>query len=140
NLLVTQAGGLERVKVADFGLARAYQDSALSGLTMTGTMGGAPQYGPPEQITAFRSAQPTADPNATAATLYPPPTPRHAYEASTPAELLRKKLIEEPVPLASRRADLPAGLAAAVDRAMARLPQNRYADVREMAQALGAFG
>jgi len=127
NLLVTTAGGRERVKVVDFGLARAFQDSVLSGLTMTGSMAGTPHYVPPEQITDFRGVRPSADQYAAAATLY------HLLT-------FRKVLTEEPVPLLARRAEAPLGLTAVIQRAMARRPEDRYADVRALAQAQAAFG
>src|SRR5581483_3593591 len=58
NLLVTRAAGADVVKVADFGLARAYQASPMSGLTVAGTVGGTPQFMPPEQVLDFRSVRP----------------------------------------------------------------------------------
>jgi serine/threonine-protein kinase len=140
NLLVAQLGGREVVKVADFGLARAYQASSLSGLTMTGTTAGTPAYMPPEQITDFRTAKPAADQYATAATLYHLLTGRQAFEAATTAELFKKVLTEEPPAVTARRPELPAALAAVLRRAMQRQPEARYPDVRALAQALAAFG
>jgi eukaryotic-like serine/threonine-protein kinase len=54
--------------------------------------------------------------------------------------MFRKVLVEEPMPLSARRADVPAGLAAVIHRALARREEERYADVREMARALAGFG
>src|SRR5207249_1119084 len=70
NLMVTQVNGRETIKLADFGLARVYQASELSGLTMMGDMGGTLAFMAPEQITNFRDAKPAADLYAVAATLY----------------------------------------------------------------------
>ena len=86
------------------------------------------------------TAKPAADQYAAAATLYHLLTGKLLYEAQTAAEMFRKVLVEEPVPLTVRRADVPAGLAAVVHWALARRAEERYADVREMAQALAAFG
>ncbi len=47
-----------------------------------------------------------------------------------------KILLEDPVPIRDRRPDLPEGLAAIIHRALARDPQARYANVREMRRAL----
>src|SRR5262249_22179612 len=56
NLLLMQENGREVVKLVDFGLARVYQESSMSGLTMTGDLGGTLAFMAPEQITSFRSA------------------------------------------------------------------------------------
>jgi serine/threonine-protein kinase len=139
NVLVTREGSVERVKLADFGLARAYQESALSGVTMTGTAAGTPHYMPPEQMTDFRSAKPAADQYAAAATLYHLLTGRPVYEAKTAGDLFRKVLTEEPVPIASRQVALPPGLAGVIHKALARRAEQRFPDVRALAQALAVF-
>src|SRR5436189_104546 len=61
NLLVEEAGGREVPKLADFGLARVYQTSQLSGLTMMGDVGGTVAFMAPEQITHYREAKPPVD-------------------------------------------------------------------------------
>lgn len=139
NLLVTGAAGAEAVQVADFGLARAYQESALSGLTLSGTVAGTPHFMPPEQVTDFHQARPAADQYSAAATLYHLLTGRFVHEGTDPAELFRKVLLEKPAPLRSWRSELPEGLATAVHRALAHRPEDRYPDVRAFAQALGPF-
>ena len=61
------------VKVADFGLARVYEASPLSGLTLSGSAGGTPPFMPPEQVRDLRSVQPPADQYAAAGTTCTPP-------------------------------------------------------------------
>jgi len=61
NLLLNQGESGEVLKVADFGLARAYRESAMSGLTLSNTSGGTPHFMPPEQVEDFRAAKPAAD-------------------------------------------------------------------------------
>jgi serine/threonine protein kinase len=108
NLLVTEENGREVVKLADFGLARAYQASPLSGITMVGVFGGTPAFMPPEQVLNFRDAQPAADQYSAAATLYYLLTACYVpYPAPTPAEMFRRILQDEPVPIRTRRADVP---------------------------------
>lgn len=68
--LVTQDGGREVVKLSDFGLARVYQASKMSGLTMKGDLGGTLPYMAPEQITDLREAKPAVDQYSAGATLY----------------------------------------------------------------------
>ena len=141
NVLVTQAEGRESAKLADFGLARVYQASRLSGLTMVSDVGGTPAFIPPEQITNFREAKPPADQYGAAATLYNLLT--GAFVFDLPAHALHQLamiLQDDPVPIQSRRPDLPRGLAQAIHRALAREPAERYPDVKAMRQALRPYG
>jgi serine/threonine-protein kinase len=140
NLLVADEGGREVVKLADFGLARVYQASNLSGLTMTKEIGGTVAFMPPEQIVNFREAKPPADQYGTAATLYNLLTGKYVYDLPRSAmEALAIMLQEEPVPIESRRGDLPAGLVEAIHRALARDPAERFPDAEAMQQALLRF-
>jgi len=140
NLLVAAAGERDFVKVTDFGLARAYQNSALSGLTLAGERAGTPAYMAPEQILHFRDVRPAADQYAAAATLIflltgqPPFGP-----AASEREYYSLLLQAEPVPLQRRRPEFPAGLSDAVQRALARRPEDRYPDVAAFAAALTPF-
>src|SRR5262249_58851116 len=63
NLLVSPQRGREVVKLADFGLARVYQSSQLTGLTMSGDIGGPVAFMAPEQITNRRASPPAAAPD-----------------------------------------------------------------------------
>jgi serine/threonine-protein kinase len=140
NVLVAEEAGRETVKVVDFGLARVYQASQLSGLTLTGDIGGTMAFMPPEQITEYREARPPADQYAAAATLYNLLT--GAYVHNLPAEFHNQILVvlqDDPVPIRDRRADLPAGLAAAIHRALAREPAERFPDVAAFREALRPF-
>ena len=70
NILVERRGTEEHVFLADFGLARVYQNSPLSGLTLQGDIAGTYAYMAPEQITSYRDAKPSVD--LYAATAAPP--------------------------------------------------------------------
>jgi serine/threonine-protein kinase len=136
-LLSVKAGTEEVVKLADFGLARAYQASKLSGLTMAGTAGGTVPFMPPEQALDFRSARPPADQYSAAATLYYLLTGRYVHgTCRTVAELFPRLLKDTPERLDKVRVDLPAGLSVAVMRALERQPERRFADVFAFRQAL----
>jgi serine/threonine-protein kinase len=140
NVLVAEANGLDVVKLADFGLARAYQASQLSGLTLTGDVGGTPAFMAPEQITAYREAKPPADQYAAAATLYNLLTAEYPYDLPPRGPLRYAKILNDPpVPVLRRRPDLPAELGAVVDRAMQRDPARRFAGVAEFRKALEPF-
>jgi serine/threonine-protein kinase len=137
NMLVTNEDGREVAKLMDFGLARTYQASRLSGLTLQGHVGGTPAFLPPEQITHFRDVKPAADQFAAAATLYNLLTKRYIYDLpSTLQQQILMMLQEPPVPIQKRRPDVPAGVAEAIHRALARAPEERFADVKAMRLAL----
>jgi serine/threonine-protein kinase len=140
NLLVANENGREVLKLADFGLARVYQASQLSGLTMAGQIGGTVAFMPPEQITEYREARPAADQYAAAAALYNLLT--DAFIFNFPNELNKQLLMiltEKPVPIQDRRSDLPRGLPEIIHRALARDPAQRWPDVRALRQALLPF-
>ena len=140
NLMLEVRRGRQTVKLTDFGLARAYHASQLSGLTLAGEVGGTPAFLPPEQILNFREAEPAADQYAVGATLYTLLTDRYAYDMAGPAAtVLARILDEDPIPLLDRRPDLPRPLARIVHRAMAHAPADRFRDVGEFAAALEPF-
>ncbi|MFM7592547.1 MAG: serine/threonine protein kinase, partial [Isosphaeraceae bacterium] len=128
------------VKVADFGLARIYQNSPMSGLSFTGEIAGTSGYISPEQVTNFRAADPLADQYAMGATLYHLITGVKIYDF--PANLARQLLMilqDEPVAIKSRMASVPDELAAIIHKALARNPADRFADAREMRLAIEPF-
>src|SRR5262249_19730164 len=123
--------------LADFGLARAYQESAMRGLTLAGTPGGTPGFMAPEQVLDFRGAGPAADQYAVAATLYYLLTGEPIYEpATTTLDLFMRIIHTEPIPLRPAAPALPGRLGEVLRRALARDPRRRYPDVTAMRQAL----
>jgi len=130
NLLVTQAEGGEICKLADFGLARAYQASTLSGITMLGETGGTVPYMPPEQITHYRDASPASDQYSAAASLYRLLTGQHLFDFGKlrPHERLTKILFDEPTPIQRHRREVPEGLVRAIHRALSKDPAARFPD------------
>jgi serine/threonine-protein kinase len=141
NLLLEGVGRRKVVKVADFGLARVYEASQLSGLTLANQVGGTVGYLPPEQITGYRDVRPPADQYAAAATLYHLLTGKYVYDLSgSMTDQLDRILEEDPVPIRRRRGDLPEALAEVIHRALAREPAQRYPDVAGFREALAPFG
>ena len=139
NILIdeTEKG---RVKVADFGLARVYHASHLSGLTMGGEIGGTPGYLPPEQITNFRDVSPAADQFSTAAMLYHLITGRYIFDFKEAGMRAILQVLEDsPVPILTRRPDLPPGLAEVIHKALMREPSDRFPDVLTFCRALAPF-
>jgi len=140
NLLITEGDGGERLMVADFGLAKVYQASNLSGLTMTGDVGGTVPFMAPEQITEYRSARPPVDQYSAAASLYNLLTGAYVYDFPPAFQnQLLTILHEDPVPIRKRRPDLPEALAAVIHRGLAREPAERFSGAAAMREALRKF-
>ena len=139
-LLYRRADGKGGVKLADFGLARVYQASQLSGLTLAGEAGGTPAFMAPEQITDFRGVGPAADVYSTAATLYFFLTGDYLFDlpANTRAAF-DVILMREPTPVQDRRADVSDALAAMIHAGLAKDPTHRPPSAAAFAEALTPF-
>jgi serine/threonine-protein kinase len=140
NLLVKPGDGQDFAFLTDFGLARVYQASKMSGLTMIGEIGGTPAFMAPEQITHFREAKPAADQYSAAATLYFLLTGSPPYNLQGRLEQrILAILQDDPVPVRERRKDIPSKLANAIHRALARAPEKRFPDVKSLRATLAGF-
>ena len=150
NILIGRSAEGLVAKLSDFGLAKSFRSVGLSGLTFSGEMRGTIPFMPPEQILDFKKVRPSGDLYATAATLYYLLTSSLLYDADARAgpdsgedggggDMVRILLEETPVPIRRRRPDVPAALAAVLDRCLARDPDARYPDALAMRQALRPF-
>jgi serine/threonine-protein kinase len=142
NLLIGEgrAGEPDVVKLADFGLARAYCNSPISGLTFTGDIAGTLFYMAPEQMLNLRATKPSADIYSTGALLVQLLTGKRHYEFPENIVGQTRVLLEsEPIPLAKLRPTLPARLCAVVDRSLAREPGDRFESAEAMKHALEEF-
>jgi len=146
NLLVKNPGSKdEEIKVADFGLARLYESSKMSGLTMTDHIGGTPQFMSPEQVSDYRNVGPAADQYAAAATLYYLLTGKYLFnfkKISGPSDLAQQLLLvlhEKPIPIQQHQPDIPDDLAELLSRALNKEPENRFPSVTQLKAALLPF-
>ena len=126
NLLVTPD---RHVKVTDFGIARAAEGM---GLTQTGEVMGTPQYLSPEQAQG-QTATPASDVYSLGVVAFECLAGHRPFRADTAVATALAHL-REPVP--ELPDSVPADLAAVVRRAMAKLPQDRFADGAALAAAL----
>ena len=136
NVLMAPDG---RVKLADFGIATTV-GGAAGALTATGELLGTPTYLSPEQV-GGEPATPRSDLYATGVVLYEMLAGSPPFTGETPMAVALAHQ-QSPVPsLAERRPDVDPVLAAAVERALAKDPAQRYADADAMSAALaGAVG
>jgi len=140
NILIRSGKSGNAVKLADFGLARVYQSSQLSGLSQEGEFGGTPKFMPPEQITDYRHVTPAADQFSLAATLYTLLTAEFIHDFANDKRPAIVLVLEgEALPIRDRRPELPEELAAIIHRALDREPARRFANCQEFASALRPF-
>jgi serine/threonine-protein kinase len=140
NLLMDGPKNRRVAKLADFGLARAYNECNISGLTMQGDVGGTPAFMAPEQVTHYRDVKPPADQYSAAAALYYLLTGQYVleFESTTSARMIQIAA-DERIPIRDRRADVPKELAAVIHEALSLEPGKRHADVTAFRDALRAF-
>ncbi len=140
NILIAQTAEGLLAKISDFGLAKSFRGVGLSGLTFSGEMRGTVPFMPPEQMLDFKTVTPLADLYATAATLYYLLTCKYIYdEPDGGGDLIRMLLEEQPVPVRTRRPDVPQPLATDIEHCLARDPKERITDAASMRRALKPF-
>jgi hypothetical protein len=138
NLLVAEKPGRpDLARLADFGLAKVYQASELSGLTMRGDMGGTIAYMAPEQVTDFRGTRPAADQYSAGATLYNLLTNKYAHDLPNKvSEQIVTIVLKSPISIRTRRPEIPIKLAEIIHRSLSREPKDRFPDVGTMCEEL----
>jgi len=121
-----------RVTVTDFGIAKEIQEPSVSA---SGHLLGTPHYMSPEH---YRGAEISgaADQYSLGVVAFQCLGGRVPFDASTAYELLNKHASEPPPPLAELRPDLPSLSYAAIDRALAKKPEDRFRTVAEFVSTL----
>ncbi|HXR60529.1 MAG TPA: protein kinase [Solirubrobacterales bacterium] len=135
NLMVVGGpvgGGEMIVKLTDFGIARAIEQTRI---TQVGSVVGTAAYLAPEQVRG-EEATPATDVYALGVVLYQFLTGRLPYEGSSLAELAVRQQNETPLPPSTYNGEVPETLGAAVLRALEGDPNRRYASAEELASGL----
>ena len=135
NILLADAE-MTAAKLADFGLAKSFQQAGLSGMTATGFAAGTLQFMPREQLTNFRLLRPASDVWSMGATLYYMLTLRYVRDFQAAKDPLAVVLGGNVVPVRDREPELPAALAEVVDRAVEDDLDRRYPSATEFRDAL----
>jgi len=135
NLMVVGGpvgGGEMTVKLTDFGIARAIEQTRI---TQVGSVVGTAAYLAPEQVRG-EEATPATDVYALGVVLYQFLTGRLPYEGSSLAELAVRQQNEKPLPPSTYDESVPEPLGAAVLRALEGDPNRRFASADELAGGL----
>jgi eukaryotic-like serine/threonine-protein kinase len=130
NILLEE--GTERVKITDFGLARAADDASL---TRSGVIAGTPQYMSPEQARG-EAIDHRADLFSLGSVLYAMATGRPPFRADTPYGVLRRICETEPRPVSEINPAVPAWLAGVIARLHDKDPARRFESAAEVAALL----
>lgn len=130
NILL--ADGVERVKLTDFGLARAADDASL---TKTGVIAGTPQFMSPEQARGD-AVDAASDLFGLGSVMYTMCTGRAPFRAETSYGILRRITDTEPRPIREINPDVPEWLCAIITKLMSKAPEHRFESADEVAQLL----
>jgi WD40 repeat protein len=127
--------GIERVKLTDFGLARAVDDASL---TQSGVIAGTPQYMAPEQARG-ESVDPRADLFGLGCVMYAMATGHSPFRARTTMAVLKRVCDETPRPIRESNPEIPPWLAATIDRLLAKEPADRYPSAADVGAELAGY-
>ena len=122
--------------VADFGIALAVSAAGGNRVTQTGMSLGTPQYMSPEQATGDRQIDARSDIYSLGAVTYEMLTGDPPHTGSTGQAVIAKVITEKPTPIHTIRSTVPPQVEFAVDRALAKVPADRWASAREFTDAI----
>jgi len=131
-----------RPMVADFGIALAVSAAAGGRMTETGLSLGTPHYMSPEQATAEKEITARSDVYSLASVLYEMLSGDPPHTASTAQAVILQIVAEDVTPVQRRRKAVPSNVAAALAKALQKLPADRFDSAQSFAAALAnpAFG
>ena len=124
--------GVERAKVADFGLARMTNDTVM---TRTGVFSGTPQFMSPEQASG-ETVDHRTDLFSLGAILYTMCTGKPPFTADNPLVTLKRICEETPRPVGRVNPEIPDWLSEIIDRLLAKSPADRFQTAAEVADLL----
>jgi serine/threonine-protein kinase len=123
NIFLASSGKNTVAKVADFGLAKAFEASGMSGHTHTGQVAGTPVFMPRQQIINFKYSKPDVDVWAAAASYYNMLTGAYPKDFGQGKDVFLTALNTSAVPVRKRNPAIPKKLAEVIDRALTEKPE-----------------
>jgi hypothetical protein len=136
NILLAGSGPARVAKLADFGLAKAFDRAGLSGHTRTGAVGGSIAFMARAQIVNYKFAKPEVDVWAIAASLYWMLTGTAPRTFPSGVDPFAVVLQDVAVPIRQRVASIPGRLATVVDEALIDNPRITITTADELSRAL----
>ncbi|HWT01217.1 MAG TPA: protein kinase [Pyrinomonadaceae bacterium] len=139
NILVSGVWPNYTSKLTDFGLAKSFTQTGMSGVTMAGDVAGTFAYMPPEQIRDFRNVRPSSDIYAMGMTAYSLLTGAIALDISPRANVAEtvKAIFEKPIiPMRHRVSEIPEPVAQVIERALTKDVSQRWPTAEAMRAAL----
>jgi len=122
--------------LADFGIALAVANAGGNRVTQTGLSLGTPQYMSPEQATGDRAIDGRTDIYSLGAVLYEMLTGEPPHTGSTAQAVIARVLTDKPRRVRASRETVPAHVEAAIERALMKLPADRFATARDFCDAI----
>jgi eukaryotic-like serine/threonine-protein kinase len=134
NVLLSQGHAL----VADFGIARAAGVAAGERLTRTGLSMGTPAYMSPEQAGGEPEVDARADQYSLACVLYELLAGQPPFTGLSAFAVLSRQVLDPVPPLTTLRPGVPGSVRRAIERALSKVPADRFATVLEFLAAVEA--
>jgi eukaryotic-like serine/threonine-protein kinase len=122
--------------VVDFGIALAVSNAGGARVTQTGLSLGTPQYMSPEQATGDRAIDARTDVYSLGAVTYEMLAGEPPHSGTSAQAIIAKLMTTEPQPVRMLRPSVPPNVAMAVERALAKLPADRFGSAKAFADAL----
>jgi TolB-like protein/tetratricopeptide (TPR) repeat protein/tRNA A-37 threonylcarbamoyl transferase component Bud32 len=122
--------------VADFGIAKAVRAAGGESLTQTGMSLGTPAYMSPEQAAGEQDLDGRSDLYALACVLYEMLAGQPPFTGPTAEALVRQHMVVDAPPVTNYRPAVPPPVAAALQRALAKAPADRFNPVAQFSEAL----
>jgi hypothetical protein len=126
--------------VADFGIALAVSKAGGNRVTQTGLSLGTPQYMSPEQATGDRVIDGRTDIYSLGALTYEMLSGEPPHIGHTSQAIIARLLTDRPRSVRSSRPAVPEHVDATVQRALEKLPADRFSTAKEFADALQGRG
>jgi len=123
--------------IADFGIALAVSHAGGTRLTETGLSIGTPHYMSPEQAMGDRELDARSDVYSLGAMLYEMLAGDPPYMGNTAQAIVAKVITEKAPPVTVHRDTVPPHVAAAISKALNKLPADRFGSAAQFAEALG---